>query len=73
MQQYTPDLFSPYQVSFQDRINSNNSNFRSMEQAVGDNPEALSVLAGQTYAANNQVYGDQFRTNQADCKSDTYQ
>ena len=35
-----------------------------MQRQTGYNPEALSALAAQKYAANSQVLGNQFRTNQ---------
>ena len=63
-QQYQPELYQPYQVSFQDRLNANNAAFRSTERQLANNPAALSILAGQRYAANNQVLAEQFRANQ---------
>lgn len=63
-QQLNPTLFQPYSVSFQDRLNQNNSSFRGIQQNLVNNPEALSVLAAQKYAADNQVMAEQFRTNQ---------
>lgn len=65
MQQYQPDLYTPYQVSFQDRLNNNNRTFNASQQLVGYNPEALSTLSAEVYNANNQVSADEFRTNQA--------
>lgn len=64
MQQYQPDLYSPYKVSFQDRINQNNRTFNASQQLAGYNPEALSTLSGELYNANSQVSADEFRTNQ---------
>lgn len=64
-QMYTPQLFQPYQVSFQDRINENNQLFNAVESTLSDNPAALSSLAAQTYGANNAVRAEEFRTNQA--------
>lgn len=64
-QRYEPQLFNPYQVSFQDRINSNQSAFNAQMRAVGaGNPAALGTLGAQKYQADQQVYGDEFRTNQ---------
>ncbi len=63
-QKYQPELFEPYQVSFQDRRNLNNQTFRAVSQRLGDNPGALSQLASQKYEADNQVNADEFRTNQ---------
>jgi len=64
-QTYEPNLYQPYQVSFQDRLNENNASFRAMAQQLPGNAAALSVLAGQKYQADNQVQADEFRTNQA--------
>jgi hypothetical protein len=62
---YQPNLYTPYQVSFQDKLNENNSTFRALTQQLPNNPEALSVLGAQKYNADSQVLADQFRTNQA--------
>lgn len=64
-QTYEPNLYQPYQVSFQDRLNQNNASFRAAAQQLPGNAAALSVLAGQKYQADNQVLADEFRTNQA--------
>ncbi len=64
LQQYDPELFTPYQVSFQDRINENTATFNSLKDQVAYNPTALSTLAGQKYAADSAVKADEFRTNQ---------
>lgn len=64
-QQYRPDLFNPYQVSFQDQLNENQSTVSAMNRAIGNNPAAQSILAGQKYSADSQVLGNEFRTNQA--------
>ena len=63
-QLYQPDLFSPYQVSFQDRLNENNATFNGIQKQLAYSPTALSTLAGQQYQANSQVLGEEFRTNQ---------
>lgn len=64
-QRYEPQLYTPYQVSFQDRINANQAGFNAQQRAVGaGNPAALGTLAAQKYAADSAVYGDEFRTNQ---------
>ncbi len=63
-QLYNPDLYQPYQVSFQDRLNENTAQLKGIEKQIGDNPTALSTLAGQQYEANSSVLGDEFRTNQ---------
>lgn len=65
-QTYNPQLFTPYQVSFQDRINRNQNAFSAIQRSVGAaNPSALGQAAAQLYEANNSVAGDEFRTNQA--------
>lgn len=64
-QRYQPQLFEPYQVSFQDRRNLNSQTFRAASQRLSDNPEALSTLSAQKYEADNQVNADEFRTNQS--------
>ncbi len=64
MQKFTPELESPYSVSFQDRLNANQSTFNALQKATSGNPEALSVLAGQKYAADSNVLGEEFRVNQ---------
>lgn len=65
MQKFTPELESPYSVSFQDRLNANQSTFNALQKATSSNPEALSVLAGQKYAADSNVLGEEFRVNQS--------
>lgn len=63
-QTFEPNLYQPYQVSFQDQLNRNNASFRAAAQSVGNNPAALSALAAQKYQADNQVQAEEFRTNQ---------
>lgn len=65
-QRYEPQLFTPYQVSFQDRLNANQSVFNAQSRAVGaGNPAALGTLGAQKYQADSAVMADEFRTNQA--------
>lgn len=65
-QRYEPQLFNPYQVSFQDRLNANQSTFNAQARAIGSyNPSALGSLAAQKYAADSGVRAEEFRTNQA--------
>lgn len=64
-QQYDPTLYTPYQVSFQDRLNENNAQLKAMERLAVNNPSAMATLAAQNYQANNSVLGEQFRANQA--------
>jgi hypothetical protein len=63
-QNFTPELYNPYSVSFQDRRNAANSQFRASTQYLGDNPAAQASLAGQTYENINNANADEFRTNQ---------
>lgn len=65
LQQYNPQLFQPYQMSFQDRLNANNSTFRGMTKSLSNSPASLASLAAQKYQADSQVLADEFRTNQA--------
>lgn len=65
LQQYTPNLYEPYRVSYQDQINQNQANFNQVAQLAGNNPAALSTLAANLYSANNQVLANEFRQNQA--------
>lgn len=64
-QRYNPDLYTPYQVSFQDRINQNSKTFNALQSTMAGNPEALATMAGQQYSANDAVLAEEFRTNQA--------
>lgn len=64
-QKLQPELYEPYQVSFQDRRNRNTGTFRASLQSVSDNPEAVGALQAQKFQADNEVSADEFRTNQA--------
>lgn len=61
---FDPLYMQDYRVSFQDRVNQNMSAFNRISQNLADNPEAMSIMAGQLYNANNQVLAEEFRTNQ---------
>ena len=63
-QQISPQLETPYSVSFQDQLNANQADFNAMQRQYGANPAAASQLAAQKYAANSGVLGQQFRANQ---------
>jgi hypothetical protein len=65
-QTYQPQLSTPYDISYQDILNANQSDFNAMQRQMGYNPEAQSALAAQKYAANEKVLGEQFRANQAE-------
>lgn len=62
---YHPQLRTPYSVSYQDQLNANQSDFNQLVKTNVNNPEALSYLAAQKYAANSKVLAEQFRANQA--------
>jgi hypothetical protein len=63
-QQYNPLLEQPYDISLQDQLNANQSDFNAIQRQTGYNPAAAASLAGQKYAANSKVLADQFRLNQ---------
>jgi hypothetical protein len=63
-QRYTPQLYTPYQVSFQDQLNQNQATFSDVARRTGNNPSALGALAAQKYNADSQVISNEFRTNQ---------
>lgn len=64
-QKFQPELYEPYQVSFQDRRNKNQSTFRASSQMLSDNPESIGALQAQKFAADDAVGAEEFRTNQA--------
>jgi len=63
-QKYQPTLFQPYQVSFQDRLDENERTFNEIAKMNNYNPTVLAALGANKYAADNQVKGEEFRTNQ---------
>ena len=64
-QKYAPELYEPYQVSFQDQLNNNQATFNSVSRIVGsNNPAALGSLAADKYNADSSVKANEFRTNQ---------
>lgn len=64
-QRYEPNLYAPFQVSFQDRLNQNQATFNNASMQSGGHPTALSLLAAQKYMADSSVLADEFRTNHA--------
>jgi len=64
-QTYQPDLGIPYDISYQDQLNANQADYRSMQRMVGYNPAAQGALNAQKYEANSKVLAEQFRANQA--------
>lgn len=63
-QSYTPTLYNPYTVSYQDQLNRINSTYQTSSRAATNNPAMQYALASQKYQADSQVLGEQFRTNQ---------
>ena len=63
-QYMNPRLPSPYRISMQDQIESNQGDFNAAQRSVQNNPAALGALNAQKYDQNNRVYGEQFRQNQ---------
>ena len=68
-QSYQPLLQTPYDISYQDVLNENNADFKSLLKQ--SNPATQSLLAAQKYQANSKVLGGQFRDNQQE-KSQVY-
>jgi len=64
-QLYNPELDTPYDISLQDQMNANQSDFNAIQRQSGYAPEAAATLAAQKYAANSKILGEQFRMNQA--------
>jgi len=66
-QTFQPLLDTPFDVSFQDKLNENQASFNALlrNPALANNPAALSALVANKYQADSQVLADQFRTNQA--------
>ena len=70
-QLFQPQLSTPYDISLQDQLNANQSDYRAAQRMTGYNPAAQAMLNAQKYKANQQVLGEQFRMNQA-LKDQTY-
>lgn len=64
-QTFQPQLSTPYDISLQDQLNANQSDYRAAQRMMGYNPAALATLNAQKYQANQQVLGEQFRLNQS--------
>lgn len=64
LEQYNPQLLTPYQVSFEDRVQGNQSDFNALQKTYANNPAALGALSAQKYNSDNQTRGEEFRTNQ---------
>ena len=65
VQGYQPDLLNTYDISFQDQLNANQADYRSSQKLTQGNPAYQSILDAQKYSANEKVFGEQFRANQA--------
>jgi len=63
-QTYHPQLDTPYDISYQDIRNENQSDYNASQRMVGNNPAALSLLNAQKYNANQKVGAEEFRANQ---------
>lgn len=63
-QTYTPQLNTPYNVSYQDILNENRLDTQSAQRLYGYNPAAQSIISAQGYEANQKVLGEEFRANQ---------
>ncbi len=63
-QLFQPQLSTPYDISLQDQLNANQSDYRAAQRMMGYNPAAQAMLNAQKYKANQQVLGEQFRMNQ---------
>ena len=64
-QTYNPLLRTPYDISYQDKINEMTAQERASSRLLGYNPAATANLAAQTYGAKSNVLAEQFRANQA--------
>ena len=62
---YRPEIGVPYDISFQDQLDANQSDYRAAQRMMGYNPAAQANLNAQKYKANQTVLADQFRANQA--------
>jgi len=66
-QYYTPELFQPYEVSFQDLRNQNQADFNATTRQLvnAGRYDLLSTVAADKYRANESITaGQEFRTNQ---------
>jgi len=63
-QLFQPQLSTPYDISLQDQLNANQSDYRAAQRMMGYNPAAQAMLNAQKYKANQEVLGNQFRMRQ---------
>jgi hypothetical protein len=64
VQKYEPEMYSPYQVSYQDMRNENTASFNAIQSTLASNPAALGTLAAQKYMADTKIGAEEFRVNQ---------
>jgi len=64
-QLYSPQLLTPYDISYQDQLNEITAQSRAAERMAGQNPAAAAAILGQASQAKSRVLGEQFRQNQA--------
>ena len=64
MQKYNPMLDDLYDISYQDVLNENDSDFLTAVRGT-DNPAMKANLLAQKYGANSKVLAEQFRANQS--------
>lgn len=64
MQKYNPMLDDLYDISYQDVLNENDSDFLTAVKGT-DNPAMKANLLAQKYGANSKVLAEQFRANQS--------
>ena len=64
-QLYSPQLLTPYDISYQDQLNEITAQSRAAERMSRDNPAAAAAILGQASQAKSRVLGEQFRQNQA--------
>jgi hypothetical protein len=58
-------LDTPYDISFNDQLNSIDAQSRAAIRAGGNNPAAQAIIMSQTAEAKNRVLGEANRVNQA--------
>jgi hypothetical protein len=64
-QLYSPQLLTPYDISYQDQLNEVTAQARAAERMAGQNPAAQAAIMGQASQAKSRILGEQFRQNQA--------
>jgi hypothetical protein len=64
MQKYNPMLDDLYDISYQDVLNENDSDFLTATRSNNLNPAMRASLLAQKYGANSKVLAEQFRANQ---------